>query len=336
MVKLLEDRCTFEVDTPISPIEIRQRVFALAQRRGPLALNTDPLGRPVAQDILSEVGQTLEMSADAVGAALYGDLRDAQILTEVRPITAEQLLDRYNVALVQGLLLRATALEVSLHAPSVPRLRQLLRHAKFHQLIHQATREDDIISLTFDGPASVLHQSTRYGLALANFFPAILLQDGAWNIRAEILWTKARHRKTLELNHQVDLSSHLRDTGAYFTREHQWFLERWHALDPPQWSVSEETLPIQLGGRAILLPDFVFTDGQRTAHLEIVGYWRRGYLERRLEAIRRYGPGNMILAVSKRLGSEVEALKALGAEVIPFGQILPAKSVLQVVERVAK
>lgn len=336
LVKLLMDRCVFEVDTPEPPIELRRRVFTRAQAMGPLALGRDLLGRPTAEDVLASVGAELGMTAEQVADALYGDLKEAQLLQSWRAVQPDELLERYNVGLVQALLLRAARVEIELDAPTVPRLRQLLRFAKFHQLIHLGEREGRVVRLVFDGPASVLAQSTRYGIALARFFPAVLLQDGPWRLRAEVEWGPTRALKRLSLDQTAPLRSHQRDTGAYRTREQDWFVERWNALGEVGWTMSEETLPIELGGAGVVMPDFRFTDGQRVAWLEIVGHWRRSYLERRLDALRRFGPGNFILAVSKKLGAEVEALEDMGREVIVFGQIVPPKDVLAAIERVAR
>src|SRR5690606_14619105 len=82
------------------------------------------------------------------------------------------LIARYNVALVQALLLRATEVRVRLVEPTVPRVRQLLRHVKFQQLLHHGRRDGDTLELVLDGPGALFRQSTRYGMQLASFFPA--------------------------------------------------------------------------------------------------------------------------------------------------------------------
>ena len=97
----------------------------------------------------------------------------------------------------------------------MPRLRQLFRYVKFHQLMHLARRDGPWLEITLDGPASLFKQSTRYGMELATFFPAILLQECPWELQATVLWTKAKHRKTLTLTHEDGLVGHYADRGAY-------------------------------------------------------------------------------------------------------------------------
>ena len=55
LVKLLLDRSTFEVDSPIPPSDVRRRLFALAVERAPITTSDDPqLGTPRAE-IVQEV-----------------------------------------------------------------------------------------------------------------------------------------------------------------------------------------------------------------------------------------------------------------------------------------
>lgn len=337
LAKLVRDRCDAEAASTLDPATVRQAVFARAAEVGPLAREAGALGRPVAADVLAHVAEALGATVADVSHALYADLKDAAVVTAFRELTPEALIHRYNVALVQGVLLKATEVVVELHDPTVPRVRQLLRHAKFRELMVRAERDDDVLRLVLDGPTSLFKQSTRYGMQLATFFPAVLLQDPPWRMTATVLWTKARHRKTLEVGPDDGLVSHYADTGAYASRAAQWFEERWAAAEADgPWTMTDDTVPIDLGGRGLILPDYTFTDGTRTAHLEIVGYWRKDWLQRRLEGLRRHGPGNLILAVSRKLAGEAAALDDAGAEVVPFAQVVPVREVVAALDRVAR
>jgi len=184
-----------------------------------------------------------------------------------------------------------------------------------------------------DGPGSIFHKSSRYGMNLASFLPAVLLQDGDWTLRANVRWK--RSDRELLLDKGQGLVSHYRDTGNYETQIHQWFVDRFKAQKACEWSLDRRVRPIDLGGRSVVMPDYRLTKDGRTAYLEIIGYWRKDYLQRRLEALRRHGPGNLILAVSKSLGKSTD-LSVIGQEVVPFAKILQVKQVLEAAERVAQ
>ena len=273
--------------------------------------------------------------ATALQQNLYADLRESHRLTGHRLPGASWLLHRYNVALVQALLLRSLELELVLERPAQPRLKQLFRYIKFYQLMHRARREGDSLHIKLDGPTSLLRQSTRYGMALANFFPALLLQPDNWQLNATILWTKANHRKKLVLESSQGLRSHYPDTGAYETRTQQWFRERFEALNS-DWRCEPGQAPITLGDADVILPDFCFRKGDKTAYLEIVGYWNPERLQTHIKAVHDYGRGNIIVAVSRKLNGSKSVLENNSeSPLIDFAEVIPAKRVLQAIESVA-
>jgi predicted nuclease of restriction endonuclease-like RecB superfamily len=338
MARLLLDKVETEVDAPVPPADLRQRAFALSRDMGPLGLPGDLFGRATRDDVLQRLADELGHPPDVLDRALYADLRENHVVVSAEVGSPEALVDRYNVALVQGVLLRAIEVHVTITSPSVPRVRQLLRHAKFHQLMHRAWHEGEDLHLVLDGPASVLQQSSRYGLQLALFFPALLLQTGRWKLTATVLWGPTRQPCRFQVGPEAGLRSHLPDTGAWTTPEQGWFRERWDALGDTGWDLTDQTLPIPLGHEAVVLPDFTFThraDGRR-ASLDIVGFWRKDWLARRMEALKAHGPGNLVLAVSRKLHVAEDDLAELAGEVVSFAQIVPARDVLAAVERVAR
>ena len=72
---------------------------------------------------------------DAVERALFADLKDEERILQFADLTPPQLLERYNVSLVQAILTRAVRLEARVWGETPARFRQLFRAIKFHQLI---------------------------------------------------------------------------------------------------------------------------------------------------------------------------------------------------------
>src|SRR5262245_28736544 len=111
LAKLCEDRCEFEVAADHPPDELRQAVFkAAALARAEAAKAKKPFDRNA---VMSEVAEELSLTLDAeqIDRSLFADLKDEQRVIKFEDITAEQLLQRYNVALAQAILLRCTLLE---------------------------------------------------------------------------------------------------------------------------------------------------------------------------------------------------------------------------------
>lgn len=342
LAKLLYDRTTLEVRSKIPCEDLRRVVFEEEALRHPVALGPaegaegePPRGAARRSEVLEAAAKRLNMSAAEVEASMYADLEDAHIVSKFEPLTADELINRYNVALVQSILLRAVEMRVLCKPLKPSRLRQIFRFIKFYRLMYQVTPAGGgAYFLTLDGPVSLFRMSQKYGLQLACFFPALLLADD-FEMEADVLWGKEGHTVTLRLDDTAGLLSHYRDDGHYVCEEGKWLEERWAQLKLP-WSITREGPPIDLGGKAVVVPDYTLRapDG-REAYLEIVGFWRKGYLESRAQLLRDFGPPNLILAVSDRLRVSEEDLSNLPARIFPYKGALPAKDILALAESCA-
>src|SRR5262249_40343638 len=130
----------------------------------------------------------LGLTAEQFDAGLLADLRSEQRLIRFRDISPEHLLQRYNVALAQAVLLRSTRVHLAVRNEPPQRYRQLLRQVKFHRLICEITRTGpDSYGLHLDGPLSLFSATQKYGLQLALFLPTVLLCKD-FELRAELRW----------------------------------------------------------------------------------------------------------------------------------------------------
>lgn len=326
LAKVLEDKAEWTSECPVPPEELRRAVYE--------AVGKAP-GRAAAAAAWAALSQQHLRPVEELQALMFADRKDEQALVACPVPDGAWLLQRYNVALVQAALLRSESLEVVLKGASPERLTQLFRSVKFHGLMFRVLPEAEGVRLVLDGPASLVTHSTRYGLALAAWFPALLLQTCAWTLKAELRWGERRLRKTMTLGHELGLRSHYRDIGAYTTRTEQWFQERFEALKT-DWTLSREGAPINLGGEGVICPDFTFRKGERVAHLEIIGFWRKDWLQRRITLLSKHGPGNLILAVSSKLDCAKGGITGFAGKVVSFKEIVPAKDVLAAVEAIAK
>lgn len=326
LARILEDRAEFATQAPLDPKELRSKLFSRTSQAP---------GRAEAARAYEELAGELGCSVAEIRSSLFADRKEEQQILSLKVPDADWLLHRYNVALVQACLLRCESMELILSKPAPERVRQLLRAVRFHQLMHRAKMDKGDLRLTLDGPTSLLRQSTRYGMALANFFPALLLQPGDWEATAMLRWGTRRLRKTMALSSELGLVSHYRDQGGYRTRTEQWFEERWERLGS-DWTLERSVELVHLGGQAVLAPSYRLSKDGRVAHLEILGFWRKAWLKKHLQAVARHGPGNLVLAVSTKMEGAKEGLGAFSGQVVAFKEVVPAKDVLAAVEAVAR
>src|SRR5947209_15842520 len=132
LAKLLEDRCEFETVSDHPPDELRAAVFRAAaqSRQADVDVLVSAFDRgSVLQAVAVETGLTSEQ----IEQGLFADLKSEQRLVSFKDISTERLLQRYNVALAQAVLLRSVRVQVIVRHEPPQRYRQLLRHVKFHR-----------------------------------------------------------------------------------------------------------------------------------------------------------------------------------------------------------
>src|SRR5262245_4407012 len=144
LIKLLEDRCEFEVASDHPPEQLREAAFraaALARTAVGEASGLPHPGKPESSPtfdralVLKQTAESLGLTQEQVEAGLFADLRSEQRLIRFRDLAPRHLLERYNVGLAQAILLRSTRVHLAVRGESPKRYRQLLRQMKFHRLI---------------------------------------------------------------------------------------------------------------------------------------------------------------------------------------------------------
>ncbi|MSP24755.1 MAG: DUF790 family protein [Myxococcales bacterium] len=307
--KLLLDRCEFAPPVGPEPARIRAEVFGLA------ALARRALGPTEAFDdhaLLSEIAAKHGLDAQALRLVLFADLAKNERLTRFQSLAAEALFARYDLALAQGVLLRATLVEIELVGAEPGRVRNLFRAARFHGLMHHVERLDGDggagYRIRLDGPMSLFSASQRYGLALALFLPALLACD-SWHLSAELLWGKAKRPTAFELAPTDGLAAPGRALSGIAPGLEP-FIVAFRKLESSWLVTANEDILAQPGQRAVI-PDLLFRHEQTGArvYLEAFGYWSRAAVWQRIETLRRGEfPVRILLALGKHLRVSEEAL----------------------------
>lgn len=317
LAKLLEDRCEFEVSSAHPPEQVRAAVFRAAARRRTEAAPEEVAAFDRAA-VLREVAAELALAPEAVEGGLFADLKSEQRLTKFKDLSAERLLQRYNVALAQAVLLRSTRVQVVIRGEPPQRYRQLLRRVKFHRLVCELERlGPDAFRLHLDGPMSLFSATNKYGLQLALFLPAVLLCRD-FELTAELRWGPQRRPKAFLVTPGDGLVSHYPDQGMYTPPELAMFVELFRKR-VADWELAEETELLPLGD-GFWAPDFrlIHKGSGLVVLLEVLGFWRRSSAEKHLERLRRHVREPFLLAVSDQLHIEEAELEGLPAGIHRF------------------
>jgi uncharacterized protein len=335
---LYSERCEFTMQSMLEPALVRERVFAASAKVRPRSSQGLQVLERVAQDLTAEMGKPITKAH--LQHSLYADLREAQIIDFTAP-TPEWLLERYNLAQAQGVLYRASELTVNAHRNNPSQYKLLFKYLKLFGLMHRIQGDPDTgYVITLDGPSSLFKPSTRYGVSFAKFLPA-LLHASKWTLESQIQvrhYDGSREEASYTLTSDTTLKSHYSPGKVFDSLLEQSFAQRFEQLETP-WQLEREVDLVNLGD-TVMIPDFrlVHPDG-RSVLLEIIGYWRPEYLERKLRKIQMSERRDLILAVSQRLnlsGQTAMKLEKFSDQIIWFKGVLEPKQVLKLAERLQK
>ncbi|MBF0424171.1 MAG: DUF790 family protein, partial [Magnetococcales bacterium] len=220
-----------------------------------------------------------------------------------------QLLHRYNMALAQGLLLRASHLELEVFAPEAGRLRQFFRQLKFFRLL--ATIQplsQGHYHLTLDGPLSLFDQVRRYGVQFAAVLPAVCHLE-QWQLTAEIR-PPGGDIGQLVLNQESGLVSHYAISSAYIPPEFERFAVQFNE-EASEWTIVPEIHPYHLEANDLIVADFTFRHvTEAMVHLEMFHRWHKIPILRRLQQLQhqenRDHSLHLAIAVDRPLSKDAE------------------------------
>jgi hypothetical protein len=293
--KLLMDRTTFNTDSPESLIQFRQDLF----------LFTSKLHQESIQDLetyYQTIEQNFQQDMSHIQNQLYSDLPNNQPVIGFKAFSAERLLHRYNCAQVQGLLLHCSQLILKILNPDTARLRQLFKYIRFHQLLANISKlkEENGFHIQIDGPLNLFIQTKKYGLNLANFFPAILNQK-EWQLTAQIKLKKRKNLLELSLDHNCNILSHYNQFMAYIPDEITMIQKNFNKKIS-SWQIQPSETLIPLPGDTWCFPDFTLTNQHKDIfHLELFHAWHSTPLIYRLNQLKSVQSSGLLLGVSKKL-----------------------------------
>ncbi|MEB3339350.1 DUF790 family protein [Okeania sp.] len=328
---------TFEIISPLEPIELRNRVFSAAAEVVPSIKSTALILENLATKLSQELNR--EVVPNEIQKGLYADLQENRILTQFDAPKSEALLHRYNLSQVQGIFYKASHIQLNAHRNDPGEYKLLFRYVKLFQLMTYIEGDaDQGFTLTIDGPYSLFKPSTRYGLALAKMLPA-LLHVTKWSLHATLQnrdpFTGAWKTGRFSLTSDCGLVSHYPPGKPYDSMLEASFAERWGKLKT-EWKLEREVDLIPIPG-SVMIPDFRLVHPNGESYLlEIVGYWRPEYLRKKFAQVRSAECDNLILAVSERLNLEKAGVKIkdVPVPIVWFKDKLSPKSVLEVLNSI--
>ncbi|HEX2671032.1 MAG TPA: DUF790 family protein, partial [Polyangiaceae bacterium] len=299
--KLALDDSVFDGNAAVDAPAVRREVFS----RAALARQQLAIGAHFEREqVLAETATALGTTADVIEAGLYADLRSAERLLQAPPYDAEGLLARHARAEVQAVLLCSVRVVADVRCATPDQYRALFQKLKFRQLLFaMSARADGGYRIEIDGPYSLFESVTKYGLELALLLPALEACDSV-KLTADLRWGKKRD----PLSFSLELSQANTQDTTPARDEVQALLDAFANNENWRADLAQEVL--ELPGIGLCVPDLCFTN-RDTGELilcEVLGFWNRAAVWRRVELVERGLSNKIVFAVSARLRVSEEVL----------------------------
>lgn len=321
--KLLDDAGAYDRDRRGRAAALRREVFRRAAPLHPLVRRADRLFEHEEDRVKADVAEALGRPWAEIDRDLFADVIEFHRLARFDGYPdGRALLARYNVAQVQAALFDAVRMTVWASED----FKTILRYAKLAGLMHSIARTGpERYVLRFDGPASVLRETRRYGARMARFLPALLACRG-WRMHAVLRTRRRGFQVSLDLGAEDGLTSHLPTPEEFDSRVEEDFAARWGPAPREGWTLAREG-EVLCRGQKVFVPDFALRheDG-REALLEIVGFWTPEYLEAKLRTLAAFAGRRILLCVERGAS---RALPALGPDVIVYKKTIRLGEVLE-------
>jgi len=299
----------------IDPPRIRKAVFEESSKRGFALTELERM------EIADSVASRLHLSShDVVLKTMWSDLDDNLILDYFDAIDPEALIGWYNLSLMQTLLFNCTKLDFyisgGLNWKRV--LRTVKRLGLMYYLQQPQQQQENRIICSLEGPLSLFKLTDRYGTLLAKLLPSIIFSSDKkressggdeWHLDAWIVRKTMDGRKIYEFkiskNEIPELmtdpyssfppssitqkevagsSSLYNDYNIFDSAVEEKFAKRFEQAETG-WRLTREPDPLVLSNGGAFIPDFMFEKYDKKIYLEIVGFWTKEYLERKLQKL---------------------------------------------------
>jgi uncharacterized protein len=204
-------------------------------------------------------------------------------------------------------------------------LRTVKRLGLMYHLQQPQQQQENRIICSLEGPLSLFKLTDRYGTLLAKLLPSIIFASdksrerssysdggggGEWHLDAWIVRKTMDGRKIFEFkisNNEIPqlladpylsfphgfstkkeevakLPSLNYEKNIFDSAVEEKFAKRFEQAETG-WRLTREPDPLVLSNGGAFIPDFVFEKYDRKIYLEIVGFWTKEYLERKLQKL---------------------------------------------------
>jgi predicted nuclease of restriction endonuclease-like RecB superfamily len=262
--------------------------------------------------VFNEVAQILKLTPEVVNQLLTAHRDDQMLLQRNHSIpSAKSTIGGYNYEVLETLLYNSDSLALLISGTSLgATARALLKYTKRYGVLVDLGSTDSRLRATIAGPRVFFGRATSFGWNLSQVISG-LLQDAPTlaiqldSISIDVILRDRHYVVELDSTTLPVLipSQPVRPPEAFLdSKVERQFYWSWHNNKFRGWDIIREPEAF-IFGPTLIIPDFALVKGENRVLIEIIGYWRDEYTQKKqaqLELLKQHGLRQMILLVDAK------------------------------------
>ncbi|MFQ5980453.1 MAG: DUF790 family protein [Candidatus Heimdallarchaeota archaeon] len=288
------------------------------------------------QEILGELASDFSMdNPDVLERRLFYDHRDYQKLTQTNSPSTEAIISEYNRLILKTIIQNSRWVRFSIDPKANLEggaFKRLLFLAKRYGAHFEVFMKDQRRVIELLGPKKLVQRGGRYSASLGRIMKAatnFALGDPRFESSIELGLPRGKGERVVLLSREALEWIHEEIDEEKVVFDSKVEKRLFHQLQSPQWKIKREPFLHFEKESLFFLPDFQLDlhGSQETVYLEVVGFWTKEYLEKKVEKLGRLPKtfDNLLLLVDSALAFPqtrfptfyYQSLKSL-----PVGEIL--------------
>ncbi len=225
--------------------------------------------------------------------------------------TAESAIGGYNFEFLETLLYNSDTVTLLISGKSLgATARALLKYTKRYGVLVDLESVDSSLRAIIAGPRVFFGRASSFGWNIAQVISGLLQDAPSLGIKLETIFIDVilRDRNyTVKLDHEtlpLLIPPLLTKSPEAFldSKVEKQFYWSWHNNKFRGWDIVREPEAF-IFGQTLIIPDFALIKGENRVLLEIIGYWREEYTQKKraqLELLKQQGLQQMILLVDTK------------------------------------
>jgi len=319
--------------TVVNPRDVRLKVFKLVN---------ELYGGFIPSEIRDSAVKTIsdKLKIPGIDEVMWSDDVSNMPLVKVREPNVGKVVSLYNFETLDTIFVNSSRIYIRCKGDSrvlAGLAKKIGRLCKFYGLIYDARyfAKENTLKIAVEGPHGIFGKPTRYGsrlsILVSKIIPTLKVLDN-WVVYSKTHFRKKiLNIKTLSNNllPEIDVPEEVRPQLAFDSEVEK---KIYYTLKALGFNVVREPEPVALGD-ILYIPDFKISRGRREFLVEIAGFWRKEYVEKKVFKLSEVSKflRNLIVLADEKLKPYISKLKipniiyyslVSGKPVLPYRRIL--------------